>query len=62
MRILIMFSPHKVDAGLLLPLRRGRRGGGFASNTVAINTPPQPSPSQGRELIGFLFNPFARRS
>ena len=50
-------------AGVLLPLRRGRPGGGFANpKTVDVsalrsdlNTPPQPSPSQERELIGINF-------
>jgi hypothetical protein len=50
-------------AGVLLPLRRGRPGGGFANHKIAktsafrsaLNTPPQPSPSQGRELICIIF-------
>jgi len=48
---------------VLLPLRRGRLGGRFANHKIAkasafrsdLNTPPQPSPSQERELIGIEF-------
>ena len=53
-RFLPCSSPAKERIFLLLPLRRGRLGGGLADNSVAINTPPQPSPSQGREQIGIL--------
>ena len=50
-------------AGVLLLLRRGKPGGGLANpKTVDVsalrsdlNTPPQPSPSQGRELICIVF-------